>query len=328
MKSPTGTLAPVRFNASLLINNRQYPLLLVSEPATVKEIVVPELESVEQLHQFYADHAEVEPEQLEELVFADDARLEAFIKHCAIDEPSTVTKNYAIDEPSTDTKYNAIDEQGTEFIKDLLAARMPHQKYQHLRNLITRFSSPDSGTDTLLPRLTHFLEGSVSSQLITQLAFVRECLHGKLMSGEVGFVLTTFEAALEHLRSCKVDKASDFKESGENGINPGETATANNIEPTSSTTAPLPPPPASTSITTPLTSLLYSSLSVVTGGRFHRPSKSPKTEENVSESNELSAFRERMMACNSAADLSVRDLNPLLEDYKNLLYMLLKDHHE
>lgn len=41
-------------------------------------------------------------------------------------------------------------------------------------------------------------------------------------------------------------------------------------------------------------------------------------------SHELIAFRERMLACNSANDLAIRDLSPLLEDYKNLLYILLR----
>lgn len=37
---------------------------------------------------------------------------------------------------------------------------------------------------------------------------------------------------------------------------------------------------------------------------------------------ELAGFRERMMATNSANDLVIRDVNALLEDYKNLLYIM------
>ena len=38
----------------------------------------------------------------------------------------------------------------------------------------------------------------------------------------------------------------------------------------------------------------------------------------------LEGFRERIMATNSANDLMIRDINLLLEDYKNLLYILFK----
>ena len=38
----------------------------------------------------------------------------------------------------------------------------------------------------------------------------------------------------------------------------------------------------------------------------------------------LASFRERMMATNSANDLMVRDITTLLEDYKNLLYIMFK----
>lgn len=48
-------------------------------------------------------------------------------------------------------------------------------------------------------------------------------------------------------------------------------------------------------------------------------SKSPRIQ-----STELESFRERIMATNSANDLQIRDINPLLEDYKNLLYVLFK----
>lgn len=39
---------------------------------------------------------------------------------------------------------------------------------------------------------------------------------------------------------------------------------------------------------------------------------------------DLAGFRERMLATNSANDLMIRDINPLLEDYKNLLFIVLK----
>lgn len=39
---------------------------------------------------------------------------------------------------------------------------------------------------------------------------------------------------------------------------------------------------------------------------------------------EMNEFRERMLATNSANDLTIRDVNILLEDYKNLLFILFK----
>lgn len=39
---------------------------------------------------------------------------------------------------------------------------------------------------------------------------------------------------------------------------------------------------------------------------------------------EMNEFRERMLATNSANDLTIRDVNTLLEDYKNLLFILYK----
>lgn len=52
---------------------------------------------------------------------------------------------------------------------------------------------------------------------------------------------------------------------------------------------------------------------------------SPATAVNLlTSSPELARFRERILATNSANDLNIRDLNPLLEDYKNLLFILFK----
>ena len=39
---------------------------------------------------------------------------------------------------------------------------------------------------------------------------------------------------------------------------------------------------------------------------------------------EMNEFRERMLATNSSNDLTIRDVNILLEDYKNLLFILFK----
>lgn len=39
---------------------------------------------------------------------------------------------------------------------------------------------------------------------------------------------------------------------------------------------------------------------------------------------ELAEFRERMLATNSSNDLTIRDVGMLLEDYKNLLFILYK----
>lgn len=39
---------------------------------------------------------------------------------------------------------------------------------------------------------------------------------------------------------------------------------------------------------------------------------------------EMNEFRERMLATNSANDLTIRDVNTLLEDYKNLLFIIFK----
>ena len=49
------------------------------------------------------------------------------------------------------------------------------------------------------------------------------------------------------------------------------------------------------------------------------PRSNAGTEDAV-----LDSFRERMMATNSANDLVIRDIGMLLEDYKNLLYMMYK----
>lgn len=49
------------------------------------------------------------------------------------------------------------------------------------------------------------------------------------------------------------------------------------------------------------------------------------TMQQIDEANtELAEFRERMLATNSANDLAIRDVNMLLEDYKNLLFILFK----
>lgn len=53
-----------------------------------------------------------------------------------------------------------------------------------------------------------------------------------------------------------------------------------------------------------------------------RSRASPQIEHQVN--TELAEFRERMLATNSANDLMIRDVNILLEDYKNLLFILFK----
>ncbi len=274
MEVPNGISTSVQFKASVLLNTQEYRLLLLQSNSKNEPKPAIIVRSVEELHKYYLENQSVAPEELENLVFADKACFEA-LKNCC-KRPSL---------PSIDSS----NPEAEAFVASVKAARSPHQKYQQFRDLLTKLSSSDAGSDMLLPKLTEFLQISAAcADLPSELAFVKECLHERLFSGECGFVLTTLEAAFEHLSQSK----------------PAPTSTASTL-------------------TTPITSLLYSSFSAVTS-RFQRPIK-PATEVSHKSVSELDSFRERMMACNSAADLSVRDLNPLLEDYKNLLYLLMRE---
>lgn len=292
---PTEVKLPVQFRSSVLLNKQEYRLYLLSSPAC-GSLAVPPLKTLEALHAFYAEHGDIDPERLESLVFDGDGDTEALQSCCQCNEPFTCCWQ---DPPLPEAE---------RFFTELRSARAPHQKLRLLRQLVSDCCPAGEGADALLPRLTEFVQGSaLAAGLPSELAFVRGCLEGRLVDGEVNFVLTTLEAAVEHLRATA--ESDVLLGQAKKAKAAAEAEAGNNIAPTSS------------SLTTPIASLLFSSISAVTG-RLQRLSRAPSQS---AANDELAAFRERMMACNSAADLLVRDLNPLLEDYKNILYVLTRE---
>lgn len=266
--SQSGSPLIIQHTSSVLIGSQEHRLLLTLPQPKFCEPLNPA-----QVHEFYQKHAQ---------------------KHDLFLLESIV---FSTSSPSPTTSYSL------NIFNQVAAERIPSQKATKLTEILASLTAgqPEASTDQLLPRLIDLLKGN--EQLSEEIQFIRA--YHPLITGELEFILTTYEAAL--LSINQEDQGNGTPLASE----PKDQIISNQ--------SPL-QPPSPLQPTHGITSYLFSSISHVTSAVTSRlPGRSTK------DPSELTAFRERMLACNSANDLLIRDLNPLLEDYKSLLYTLLKE---
>lgn len=267
----TGSHVHVLFVGSVVIGSQEHQLLLTLPRPQFDSPLNPA-----QVHEFYQKHsAEHDLLLLESIVFS--------------------SASAVVDQNNHHYTLNIFNQVASEPLPSLKATKLTE-----ILSSLTEGHKPVS-TDQLLPRLIDLLKGN--EQIFEEIKFIRA--YHPMITGELQFVLTTYEAALsirqEEQSSGGIDKVNEEKNQIESIQSPVQSPTPG------------------------ITSYLFSSISQVTSAVTSRlPGRSVKDPASAS-SIDLSAFRERMLACNSASDLLVRDLNPLLEDYKSLLYTLLKE---
>lgn len=184
--------------------------------------------------------------------------------------------------------------------------RTKMQKLAEIHAKVTHSRSEPLNADTLIPLLTFSLLKMHQGHLVLAEMLAIEA-SGIKVSGAEQYILTNFSAAAEVIKQiyrrklqivdCREEASSEKRGHFANLL---------------ASIAQVPKSLASTFTTT-----LKSPIAANT-----RPP--PPKELLTSENREIDGFRERILAVNSANDLTIRDVNLMLEDYKNLLYVLFK----
>lgn len=220
-------------------------------------------------------------------------------------------------------------------------ARTASAKLALLREICVTCATHDrdtSGADCLLPRLSFLLIRARPPRLHSNLRFVQRFASPAQITGEAVYVMTNWNAVLEVIDGLVRERCVPAL--------PDDKSLYNLVAGASS--APTGPFASMASSVMSSIGQVPKAIGQAVASGFTRkpgapgaleapvlPASAPLDHHKYSPhclpppTQDLIDFRERLLATNSINDLQVRDLPVLLEDYKNLLFILLRpEHHQ
>ena len=215
-------------------------------------------------------------------------------------------------------------EECERLLEESICLKDAQGKIQKLSELHGKLLSGDDqlvNTDILLPLLTFSLiKMKGGHRVLSELKIIeREHLD---LSGIQQYILTNFSAAIEVIREIS-NNASVHHHHNKRVIEETSKSPPGHFASLISSFASLGQMPKA--LATSISSSLRPQAAAETTTNVTTSNTAAKTEFLLdASSEELIVFRERILATNSPNDLRLRDINLMLEDYKNLLYVLLK----